>query len=242
MIQVSINQSDINNIVEKISNKAKQAEATVSPMALTEIGKAVFTITSKAFIRDLSLVAKTEPKKYHHLYEWNEIGNPSQKLFLIKRTNVQYGNLKINFVPIKSNKPVPINSKLLQPGSTGKSVNSNHVFRNKMEIMESNKAVNITTKNTIVFLNKTNGLVFVPKGIVIHVLYPGGHATTNALKNFSEIWYKTRSESVINNSRIIKEIENCVATVLNRSDSTKTEVINSIKLTSEKYSLGIDTL
>ena len=198
MIQVSINQSDIDNIVQKIGNKAKQAEATVSPMALTEIGKAVFTITSKSFIRDLSLTAKTDPKRYHHLYEWNEIGNPSSKLFLIKRTNVQYGKIKIQFVPIKSNKPVPISSKLLEPGSTGRSVNSNHIFRNKMEIMESDKPIHIVTKNTIVFLNKENGLVFVPKNKIINILHPGGQATTNSLKKFSEIWYATKLENVIN--------------------------------------------
>jgi hypothetical protein len=241
MIQVLINPSDINNIVEKIEQKVQQAEATVSPMALTEIGKAVFTITTKAFIRDLSLAAKTDPKKYHHLYEWNEIGRPSSKLFLIKRTNVQYGKLKITFIPIKSSKPVPIKSKLLEPGTTGKSVNSHYIFKNKMEIMESNTPIHIVTKNTIVFLNKENGLVFVPKNKIINILHPGGQATTNSLRNFSEIWYNTRSETVINNSRIIKEIENCVATVLNRPNSSKIEVINSIKQTSEKYSLGIDT-
>ena len=151
MIQLTVPKSSFEAVSTLINSKIKQMEIVVSPISLTEISKAIFTITTKKFLKDLNIAALTEPKKYHHLYEWGDIGKENRKLFLLKRSSIKYGNLTIDIIPLKSTKPVPINSALVSPGPTGKKVTAKSIFRNKMEIMEENKPIHMVTKKTIVF-------------------------------------------------------------------------------------------
>jgi hypothetical protein len=242
MIQLTVPKSNFETVSSLIDNKVKQMDIIVSPMSLTEISKAIFTITTKKFLKDLSIASLQDPKKYHHLYEWGEIGKENRKLFLLKRSSIRYGNLTIDIVPLKSTKPVPINSALSVPGATGKKVTSKSIFKNKMEIMEENNPIHIITKKTIVFSPDGRDLVFVPAGRVIDIMNPGGVKTTHALRDFSKIWYDTKAPIVINNSRLIQQIGNEVAKVINTQGSSKDMVYKTIKMVSSKYSQDRDVV
>lgn len=242
MIQIRATKPSINAVISLIENKASQVELIVSPIALTEISKSVFTITSKKFLRDLSAEALQNPKKYHHLYEWGSIGSPTKKLFLIKRAKVQYGDLIIDFIPIKSTKPVPIPARLLEPGPTGKVVSAQHIFRSKMEIMEENKPVHIYTKKTIVFSPDGKELVFIPKGHVINIMNPGGQETTHALQKFSNTWFMIKAPMALSQSRLIQQIGNEVSKVVNRKGSTKTQVYETIRRVNSNYSQDLTVI
>jgi hypothetical protein len=225
-----------------INSKVKQMEIVISPISLTEISKAIFTITTKKFLKDLSIAALTDPKKYHHLYEWGDVGKENRKLFLLKRSSVKYGNLTIDIIPLKSTKPVPINSVLASPGTTGKKVTTKSIFKNKMEIMEENKPIHMITKKTIVFTPDGKDLVFVPAGKVIDIMNPGGSKTTHALRDFSKIWYDTKAPIVINNSRLIQQIGNEVAKTINRQGSSPEMVYKTIKKVTSNYSQDRDII
>jgi hypothetical protein len=241
-IQIKIDESSFKNIEKIVTHKVEQLEYVVSSNAKTEIAKAVFTITTKRFLKDLSNAAKNDEKKYHHLYESNKIGSNSKKLFLVKRTKFQHGDLNISFIPLKSTEPVRISKRLLRPGPTGKKVTARSIFRDKMEVMESNKPVHILTKRTIVFSPDGENLVFVPRNKIINIMSPGGKDTTNALQNFATTWYSTKAEIVVRQSSLFKRIASRVGVVVNRKGSTKSDVLNAIKQVTSKYSNEIGEL
>ena len=236
MIQLQINPNAVKMAESVILLKTKQAEEIIKPTSLSEIAKAVFTITAKRFLQDLSQTAIQDQQKYHHLYEWTEVGHTQNKLFKMRRSNIQYGKLIITFDPMKSTKPVPIDSALLLPGKTGKIVNSHHIFRDKMRIMEENIPVHYQTKRTIVFNEPGEGLVFVPKGHVIDIMNPGGTQTTNALKNYSEYWYDNVAPDIVYNSNLIKQIGNEVVKTINTPNCSFTRVRDTIRKVVSAYS------
>ena len=242
MIQLTVPKSNFETVSNLINNKVKQMEIVVSPMSLTEISKAIFTITTKKFLKDLSIAALQDPKKYHHLYEWDEVGKENHKLFLLKRSSIKYGNLTIDIIPLKSTKPVPINSALAVPGVTGKRVTSKSIFKNKMEIMEENNPIHIITKKTIVFSPDGKNLVFVPAGRVVDIMNPGGIKTTHALRDFSRIWYDTKAPLVVQNSRLIQQIGNEVAKTINTQGSSPQMVYSKIKRITSNYSQDRDVV
>lgn len=242
MIQITIDQRTSQNIEKYVLRKVDQLDAVISPNAKTEIAKAIFSITAKRFLKDLATAARSDPRKYHHLYEWNKIGSDPSRLFIMKASSVKYGNLKIVFVPVKSRIPVPISKTLATPGPTYKSVSARHIFRDKMEIMESGKPVHIMTKKTIVFSPDNNELVFVPKNHIVNIVNPGGKQTTGALREFSNIWYASKAEIVVKQSMLFKKISKRVAEIMNEKGTTKNNVIEAIKEVSNAYSKGVTEL
>jgi hypothetical protein len=241
-VQIKIDESSFRNIEKIVTHKVEQLEYMLSPNSKTEISKAIFTITARRFLKDLSHAARNDEKRYHHLYESNKIGSDSKKLFIIKRSKIQYGELIISFVPLKSTEPVRISERLLRPGPTGKKVTARSIFRNKMEVMESNKPIHILTKKTIVFSPDGENLVFVPKNKIINIMSPGGKDTTNALQNFANTWYSTKAEIVVKQSDLFKRIASRVGVVVNRKGSSKSDVLNAIKQVTSKYSNEIGEL
>jgi hypothetical protein len=242
MIQTVVPKSNFDAVSVSINSKIKQMELIISPKSLTEISKAIFTITTKKFLKDLSIAALQDPKKYHHLYEWGYVGKETRKLFLLKRSSVKYGNLIIDIIPLKSTKPVPISQALLQPGSTGKIVKTKSIFKNKMEIMEENIPIYMITKKTVVFSPDNREIIFVPAGKVINILNPGGKKTTHALRDFSKIWYDTKAPLVIQNSRLIQQIGNEVAKTINIQGSSPQMVYETIKKVTSSYSQDRDVV
>lgn len=236
MIQLQIDPKSMQAVKFVIDEKVKQAEVIISPTSLTEIAKAMFTVTSKRFLRDLSVAAIEDPERFHHLYEWSAIGSPTNKLFLIKRSTVQYGKLSISFIPIKSTKPVPIDRRLLQPGSTGKVVSAQHIFRDKMKIMENGQPIHYEAKQTVAFSPDGNKIVFIPKGTAIDIINPGGVKTVNALRNFSAIWYSTTAPLALAESRLIRQIGNEVAKTMNSSRSSISQIQATIRRVTQAYS------
>jgi hypothetical protein len=236
MIRIIINPADIKVATARIENKVNQVEFAVSPKSLTEIAKATFTLTGRRFIRDLSAEAIADPAKFHHIYEWGKVGSPASKLFILKRTNVQYGNLIIQIELLKSNTIVPINPELLVPGPTGRSVSAQHIFREKAKIMEEGKPINISSSRVMAFYVKDQGIVFVPAGTVIHVMHPGGEKTAGALAEYAHSWYATRPNMIIESSRLIGQIGNAVAAAVNTQGSSFSTVYSAIKKVTSAYS------
>lgn len=242
MIRLRPSKKSADLVAEKLAEKVRQIELIVSPASLTEISKAVFTITAKRFLRDLSVTAIQDPKRYHHLYEWNSIGRFDKKLFLLRRSTAKYGDMILEIVPLQSTSVVPIPARLLEPGPTGKIVTAQHIFRDKMNIMENDIPVHIYTKRTIAFTPDGQQIVFVPKDRVISIMHPGGNSTTHALRDFAESWYSTKAMLVVSNSRLLEQIGSRVGQVVAQQDSTSAQVYAAIKFVTESYGSEISQI
>lgn len=125
--------------------------------------------------------AQADPGRLHHVYEWNQVGNPGKRLWKVKRSKQTTDGFKISYNFIQSRTRVPINPILKTPGPTGKVVTKSGIFRRKAFVMEEGttvtmKAVNgnymaIPTGKFRGYRNK-NGIAF-SKGPVTNK-FPGG--------------------------------------------------------------------
>jgi len=236
---ISLQFKGMNKVYQEIDNKILGTQEIISPTSKNQIAKAVFTITSKRFIKDFAIASKANPKKYFHVYEWGSNGNPTQKLYILKRERIVSGNLIVKFDYKKSKKPVPISPKL--KASRGKkSISSRSVFANKAEVMESGKPVIFSTKNYLIFFSKSDEKVhFLPPETVVHIMNPGGKATTGSFEKFAVSWYKTKMNPTIYSSRLIIDIEKSVVRSLRTKGAGRNSVKEAIKITTEKYSQGV---
>ena len=237
MITLNPSKSDLLNIEEELNLKVGGIKELSAPKVLEELANAVFTLTGKSFIKAMNLQAKANPKKYHHIYEWNRVGVSSQRLFLIYKQSSTNGKLIIKPAFIKSKTKVPVPSELQNPGRTGKAVAARHVFRDKAYIMEMGKPIIYRTRKPQPI--PQNGQIrFVAAGTIIKNLNPGGKQVKGSFEQFFNNWYSTKVNSVINSSGILEKIDQETAKILNNkkagSIQVKTAIINLLK----QYSKG----
>jgi hypothetical protein len=81
MITLKADDFDITNIVSELDLKIGGVKELQQPVILNELADAVFTLSAKAFVKAMNLEAKAFPKKYHHVYEWNQVGTEKGRLF-----------------------------------------------------------------------------------------------------------------------------------------------------------------
>jgi hypothetical protein len=120
---------------------------------LDKLGKGVI----EALAQYVDVEARSNPKALHHVYEWNQVGSPTSRLFNLNYT--------------VSNLGLSINSTFRQSRSV--SENMTVPFYNKAKIMEDGIPVTIApTKSQVLRFNGPSGDVFTKKPIT--VTNPGG--------------------------------------------------------------------
>jgi len=240
---ISLQFENLNDLFLELEDKIDGIEQLVSRETKSQIAKAVFTITTKKFIKDMNMQAVLNPAKYFHMYEWNAVGNTNKKLFEVKRQSISDGNLKINISYKPSKTAVPIPPELKIPGKKGKSAKKRSVFVNKAEVMESGRPVSFTTKQFIVFLSqRDNKMRFIRPNKTVRIQQPGGKLTTRAFDKFLTRWYAKEIDSVIRASGMFDQIGKKVAVALNQKRGGKVAARKAIKDITEKYSQGVTEL
>lgn len=219
---------NVNQLWQEIDNKIAGMSEIVNTRTANQIAKAVFTITTKRFLKDFALEAKGNPQKYHHVFEWKNVGNMNQRLFEIKRESLGGGNLTINIRFKKSQTPVPI------PRALSSRIRRRHTFVNKAEVMESGKPVGFTTRNYIVFMYKGHK-VFRPPGVDIIINNPGGKQTAGAFDKYVTRWYGRNVDSTLRTSGLFSNIERAVGIAINRNKGGKTAARAAIDKTVAPY-------
>lgn len=208
-----------------------------SPMSKRQIADAAFSMSVVQFLKNTDLKASSRGRKsLHHVYEWNEVGEQSGRLFRIIKTNEAPGAMSIYYKFNNSKKVVPIPKALKTPGPTGKSVKKSKIFKRKAEVMEEGRSVSFQTKKTIVFLQKRN-LVFVPKNKVINILNPGGKQTTNAFSKHFISWWSTKPNSIITKSGMFESLEKNVSRALSKKKAGRQAAMDAIRKTTNKYTV-----
>lgn len=136
--------------------------------------------------------ASVNPQALHHMYEWNQVGNPSGRLFSINTVSNGYG---INFTATFSQ------SKTVKAGSRVP-------FYDKARIMEYGVPVTITPKNANVLAFESNGDTVFTAGPV-NVVDPGGVAAQGGFeRTFNSFFSKYLSQAFLRSSGIAAYLEN----------------------------------
>jgi hypothetical protein len=241
MIQLQF--ENLDTIWHELDNKVSGIGELTSSTTKNQIAKAVFTITSRKFLSDFSIEAARFPQKYHHMFEWEQVGNKSKKLFKIKRGTLNQGNMNISFNFQKSTSFVPIPSKLKSMGKTGKSVKRRSVFANKAEVMEAGRPVGFTTKRYIAFLSGNTGEIqFLSPRKLVSIMNPGGKQVAGSFDRYVTRWYSTKVDSTIATSGLLENIGKSVAKSLQNTGTGKNQAKEAIRIITEKYAQGVTEL
>jgi hypothetical protein len=136
--------------------------------------------------------ARVDPGALHHIYEWNQIGSPSARLF-----DITY---KV------SNGGISFNSTLSQSSSIKDG--SKTPFYDKARIMEFGIPVTITpTRSEVLVFEKDGETIFTRKPV--NVSNPGGEATTGAYKEVVDSFFNNYfSQSFLRSSGILEYLKN----------------------------------
>jgi len=134
---------------------------------LDKLGKGVI----QALAQYVDVEARSNPKALHHVYEWNQTGSPTSRLFDLNYT--------------VSNLGLSINSTFRQSRSV--SENMTVPFYNKAKIMENGIPVTISpTRSQVLKFSGPNGDVFTKKPIKVDS--PGGDAVFGSFESTVDIF------------------------------------------------------
>lgn len=212
-----VNAGRVDAIFEMHKDMAKQ---TMSNEFASGINNRIYRTIQPNFLAQTDARARSNPKAFHHVYEWGEVGNRSRRLF--ETTKSVSGKTMVvgyNFRPSKT----PVKS------------NSNHIFWNKAEVMEGQIPVTIRPKNKKVLAFQVDGQMVFTKGPVL-VAHPGGRAVHKSFRNAFDAYF---NENALNNNsvflkmfasieqRIAKEMDHVpsnVSEAKGRARRTATEV------------------
>ena len=240
MPQVIVSKTDLNAILIEARNKVEGVSSLKTPMNQEQIAKAVFTIAGQTFVRKTNTVAAANPKRFHHVYDWNGVGSENQRLFRVVRSSVKSGRLIISTEFTDSKKSVPVDPKLKVSRNGIRSVKSNHVFRKKASVMESGRPIRISAKSSknLVFPNRSgSGLVFA-KSVVVN--NPGGKEVKNSFSSHMRSWFSNPGNIslAITSSGFNRALEKELALALNKKGAGMQVANGVIRSVSTKYSQG----
>jgi hypothetical protein len=241
MIKLKIDEKSIDNLNKQLAMKIEAiGELTKGPI-LNDIAKAAFVILGKRFLSATDTHSTLNPKKMHHIYEWNKVGDRSARLFIIERSAILNGNLIVSAKFLPSKTPVPIPKELQIPGSNNRSVTTRHIFRNKADVMENGKPVRIESRKMLAFMGR-NGIHFVQPGTVINILNPGGIQTKHSFEKFMLEWYSSHAQVIIDSSGLYETIVKEAAIILNKNNTGMPEIRTMVKQVVNSVTKGMDII
>ncbi len=241
MITLSANSFDLSKIKTELDLKVAGIKELKSQVVLREFADAVFTVGAKAFIKAINIEARSNPKKFHHLYEWNAAGSNTKRLFFLYKEENSGGTLIIRPGFIQSKSRVPVAPELLMPGRTGRTVAGRSIFKDKASVMERGDTIIYrASKPTPIFDGEK--INFIAAGTIIRINHPGGTQVKGSFEEFFHMWFGTRLQAIINASGIISSVDKEVAIVLNKRGASAPEVRKAVVAILREYSKGEDVV
>lgn len=190
-------------------------------------------VLTKEFSKDFDIVARGNPNKYHHVFEWETLktGMPIPLYRLRKQGQGRARELSFYFVQSRRYVPLPPAQGQFDPSK----IRKRHVFRWKAMVMEMGSPVHIVAKDAqrLIIPNDTKkGYTMAQSSTVRN---PGGQATTGAFTGFWTLWFSGPAEQIVSKKigpkaeRAIKqEVEKGLRTVRSSSGTgSRTYSINA---------------
>lgn len=183
---------------------------------LNEVSKAAFAIMKDEFNKDTAGYAFSAPELFHHVYEWELIGNPKFALFDLKAMG-QGGSRQISWDWKASKKTVPtmvdaLGKPKYPPGFPANKLKRVHVFVWKAPIMEYGIKVTIRpqlSKNKLLVLpnpNRRLGIDTDPRAPRPVVFTPHAYTTTVGgaarfqFSSWFERWFSVFAPKILDES------------------------------------------
>lgn len=107
----------------------------------------VFSEVDKNFGKYMDAKSTVSPKRYHHVYEWNSIGQKPGRLWKLRKRNSGSSSFQIRYDFLTSKRVAPIHPSLKIPGKNGKVVKKSAIFARKAYVMEEGLPVTIKRRS-----------------------------------------------------------------------------------------------
>ena len=145
------------------------------------------TMISKYFEAYLDNMARANPYKYHHLYEWNRTGDKNSRLFESSIVSQNKVTLSYNFKPS------------IKPSDSG------YIFRNKAFVMENILPMTISATDSEYLVFEVDGN-FVKKKSV-YVAEPGGPEVGGSFTEIFNIFMTSMADQALKEFGFFHKIE-----------------------------------
>lgn len=190
MITVKFDDKDLS---KKLSNLEKYSKGFFNGIQTNRFNfnSQLALLTKEALEKYIDTKARMDPSSLHHIYEWDMVGNPSGRLFVIDyQVGLNLINFFGNFLPSRSI-----------------SDTSNEPFVNKAEIMENQIEIQIEPRlNSVLAFEIDEEQVFSMNSITID--NPGGNSVSGsfgrAVEDFFNIYFTT---TFLRQSGILQRLE-----------------------------------
>lgn len=182
----------------------------------------IFNQIDKDFGEFVDSQARVKPRSLHHVYEWDQAGDKSARLFKLNKLNTEGLGFSVSyeFLPSKTFASAEGNRK--------------HVFVNKASVMEAGMPLKIAPRHSKRLVFETNGYtVFMPEGASVTVRRPGGTGVKNSfMMTYSRFFKGSLVNTSIRNSGFQQLFNKSMTRALNLPSEIKTV----------KYSFNPNTL
>ena len=162
------------NVIKMLKNSVEYTGSFASELKKNQdiLNKKVGEESIDAFYNYLDGLARSHPGMLHHVYEWGNIGNPTERLFELTMTSNRTSAV-IDAQFLESRVPSPT---------------STEPFYDKAEIMEDGRTVTINQVEADVLFFEIDGEEFFRSGPIV-IANPGGEATRGSfLQAFDEFY------------------------------------------------------
>jgi hypothetical protein len=162
------------NVIKMLKNSVQYSSAFASELKKNQdiLNRKVGQESIDAFYDYLDGLARSHPGMLHHVYEWGNVGNPTERLFELTMTSNRTSAV-IDAQFLESRVPSPT---------------STEPFYDKAEIMEDGRTVTINQVEADVLFFEIDGEEFFRSGPIV-IANPGGEATRGSfLQAFDEFY------------------------------------------------------
>lgn len=235
MISITIDPSSQAELFAEVDRKIDGIRELTTSYARKELMDTAFSIAALKFVKTTNMYARSNKNSFHHVYEWQETGKESGRLFRIIKRNASSGSAMIYTKFNNSKKMAPIAPILRVPGIDGSYVRRSGIFREKASIMESGQPVTFITSRTIAFSPNGKSIIFMPPGKTISIKNPGGVNVKGSFSKHFISWWNVNFSSILDNSGVIVNIQKNVAAALSKKGASSSSARAAILRSTAKY-------
>lgn len=190
MISVNFNTKKMTKTINNIINYS-DGYIEESKKNEKKIANKMAKISITTFYQYLDGLARLHPEMLHHVYEWDQVGSQSGRLYELKTIAIGRG--------------VGVGAEFLD--STSIKEGSSEPFYDKASIMEYGETVTVTEKEAQSLFFEIDGIEYFRKG-PITIANPGGEAVRGSfVRAFNEFYSNYFSEVYLRSIGFYKQLQ-----------------------------------
>lgn len=177
---------DLNDFNKKMYGVTNYTDGFISVLMSGEskIAESIAESAVDSAYTYIDAMARVHPDQLHHVYEWQNSGNPNMRLYKFSINSINKNNYQIKSQFLDSRMPASV---------------SGQIFIKKALVMEIGQPLTVAPKRSKVLSFEIDGeTIFTPNEV--HIANPGGNVSgefANVVRDFQQYFESTFSRSII---------------------------------------------